>query len=63
MVAKFSLPYWWTTEEGKPIDEYDGWLLILVDEADKLGMDEKKIVGEAALSKVLGNHRFPAGTA
>jgi hypothetical protein len=60
-VAKFSLPYWWTTEEGKPIDEYDG-VLILVDEADKLGMDEKKIVGEAALSKVLGNHRFPAGT-
>jgi hypothetical protein len=60
-VSKFSLPYWWTTTEGKPIDEYDG-VLILVDEADKLGMDEKKIVGEAALSKVLGNHRFPVGT-
>jgi hypothetical protein len=60
-VAKFTLPYWWTTEEGRPIDEYDG-VLILVDEADKLGQDERKIVGEAALSKVLGNHRFPAGT-
>ena len=44
---------WWPTTEGKPIDEYDG-VIILVDEADKLGMDEKKIVGEAALSKMLG---------
>ena len=61
LVAKFTLPYWWYTTEGKPIDEYDG-VIILVDEADKLGMDEKKIVGEAALSKRLGNHDFPAGT-
>ena len=60
-VAKFTLPYWWTTTEGRPIDEYDG-VIILVDEADKLGQDEKKIVGEAALSKRLGNHDFPAGT-
>jgi hypothetical protein len=60
-VAEFTLPYWWNTIEGKPIDEYDG-VIILVDEADKLGMDEKKIVGEAALSKRLGNHDFPAGT-
>ena len=59
-VAKFTLPYWWTTTEGRPIDEYDG-VIILVDEADKLGQDEKKIVGEAALSKRLGNHGFPAG--
>lgn len=59
-IAKFTLPYWWFTTEGKPIDEYDG-IIILVDEADKLGMDEKKIVGEAALSKRLGNHDFPAG--
>jgi hypothetical protein len=59
-VSKFTLPYWWLTTEGKSLDEYDGGV-ILVDEADKLGMDEKKIVGEAALSKILGNHRFPPG--
>ena len=39
--------------------EYDGGI-ILVDEADKLGMDEKKIVGEAALSKILGSHKLSA---
>lgn len=59
-VSEFTLPYWWTTQESKPLDAYDGGI-ILVDEADKLGVDEKKIVGEAALSKVLGNHRFPPG--
>jgi hypothetical protein len=60
MVARFTLPYWWMTTEEKPIDEYDG-VLILIDEADKLGMDEKKIVGEAALSKRMGNHTLPPG--
>lgn len=60
MVAQFTLPYWWLTLEGKPLTDYDGGI-ILVDEADKLGMDEKKIVGEAALSKRLGNHDFPPG--
>lgn len=60
-VSVFTLPYWWKTTEGRNIDEYDG-IIILVDEADKLGIDEKKIVGEAALSKRLGNHDFPAGT-
>jgi hypothetical protein len=59
-VSKFTLPYWWMTTEGKPLDAYDGGI-IFIDEADKLGMDEKKIVGEAALSKMLGNHRFPPG--
>ena len=59
-VSKFTLPYWWTTIDGLPLDQYDGGI-ILVDEADKLGMDEKKIVGEAALSKILGSHRFPPG--
>ena len=59
-IAKFTLPYWYRTTEGKLLSEYDGGI-ILVDEADKLGMDEKKIVGEAALSKMLGSHRFPAG--
>jgi hypothetical protein len=59
-VSQFTLPYWWQSTEGKPLDAYDGGI-ILVDEADKLGMDEKKIVGEAALSKILGTHRFPPG--
>ena len=59
-IAKFTLPYWYRTTEGKLLSEYDGGI-ILVDEADKLGMDEKKIVGEAALSKMLGSHKFPAG--
>jgi hypothetical protein len=59
-VSQFTLPYWWMTTEGKPLDAYDGGI-ILVDEADKLGMDEKKIVGEAALSKILGTHKFPPG--
>ena len=60
MVSIFTRPYWWMTTEGKPLDFYTGGFII-VDEADKLGGDEKKIVGEAALSKVLGNHRFPPG--
>ena len=60
MVSVFTRPYWWMTTEGKPLDAYDGGLII-VDEADKLQSDEQKIVGEAALSKVLGNHRFPPG--
>lgn len=59
-VSEFTLPYWWTTTEGKLLNEYDGGI-IFIDEADKLGADERKIVGEAALSKVLGNHRFPPG--
>jgi hypothetical protein len=65
-VSKFSLPYWYYTldDHGKrtkqTLDEFDGGIL-LIDEADKLGMDEKKIVGEAALSKVLGDHSLPPG--
>lgn len=60
MDSVFTLPYWYRTTEGKLLSEYTGGLII-VDEADKLGMDEKKIVGEAALSKRLGNHDFPPG--
>ena len=40
-VSKFTLPYWWQSTEGKAIDSYDGGI-IFVDEADKLGMDEKE---------------------
>jgi hypothetical protein len=57
----FTRPYWfYDIEDGKPLDEYDGGL-IFVDEYDKMGVDEKKIVGEAALTKRLGNHNFPPG--
>ena len=61
-VSKFQLPYWYHDydEPEKTLDEYDGGIL-LIDEYDKLGLDEKKIVGEAALSKMLGNHRLPPG--
>jgi len=60
-VSVFTMPYWfYDIEDGKPLYEYDGGY-IFIDEADKLGLDEKKIVGEAALTKRLGNHNFPPG--
>lgn len=65
-LSEFALPYWYyvVDDRGKrakqTLDEFDGGIL-LVDEYDKLGMDEKKIVGEAALSKILGNHALPEG--
>ena len=61
-VSKFQLPYWYHDydEPEKTLDEFSGGIL-LIDEYDKLGLDEKKIVGEAALSKMLGNHRLPNG--
>jgi hypothetical protein len=60
-VAKFTLPYWYQDyDTGEPLDEFSGGIL-LIDEYDKLGLDEKKIVGEAALSKMLGNRKLPPG--
>lgn len=60
-VSVFTRPFWYyDIEDGLPLDAYDGGL-VFIDEADKLGLDEKKIVGEAALSKRLGNHNFPPG--
>lgn len=60
-VARFTLPYWYhDADTGETLDQFDGGIL-LIDEYDKLGLDEKKIVGEAALSKILGNHRLPPG--
>lgn len=56
----FTIPDWYITDEGLPLDAYTGGV-ILVDEIDKMGIDEKKIFGEAALSKVLGAHRLPPG--
>ena len=63
-ISKFTDPYWMYIEmpdgSWKHMSEFTGGIL-LIDEYDKLGQDEKKIVGEAALSKVLGTHRLPSG--
>ena len=61
IVSQFTLPYWYFDEETRePLDNFAGGV-ILLDEADKLQMDEKKIVGEAAFDKRLANHKFPPG--
>ena len=59
-ISKFTQPTWMFTPEGKHLSEYDGGFIV-VDEVDKLNLDEKKIVGEAALSKVLAGHKLPDG--
>jgi hypothetical protein len=59
-VSVYTEPFWWVTEEGKRLDEYDGGI-IFVDEADKMEVDVKKIMGEMALSGRCGPHRLPAG--
>jgi len=56
----FTEPFWFVTDEGKHLEEYDGGI-ILIDEADKMDVDIKKIAGEAALSRRLGPHRLPPG--
>ena len=58
--SEFTRPAWWTTSEGKPLEAYDGGIIV-VDEFDKMGTDEKKIFAEASLSKILGSHRLPPG--
>lgn len=56
----FTDPFWFRTREGKRLDEYDGGVIV-VDEADKMDTDLKKIIGEAALSGRLGPHYIPEG--
>lgn len=58
--SQFTDPFWWRTEEGKRLEEYDGGI-IFVDEADKMDVDMKKIIGEMALSGRCGPHILPAG--
>lgn len=58
--SRFSDPFFWVTQEGKRLEEYDGGIII-VDEADKMDVEVKKIIGEAALSKRLGPHSLPEG--
>jgi hypothetical protein len=60
MESIYTDPFWFRTKEGKRLDEYDGGI-ILVDEADKMDVDVKKVIGEAALSGRLGPHELPEG--
>jgi hypothetical protein len=56
----FSRPFFFRTDEGKLLSEYDGGV-IFVDEADKMDVDVKKVVGEMALSGRCGPHTLPKG--
>jgi hypothetical protein len=59
--SRFTRPDWWRTMmEDLPLEDYDGGIIV-VDEDDKLNPDEKKIFGEAALSKRLASHQLPPG--
>lgn len=65
--SKFSKPDWWFKTRnadnsfcGDGLEAFDGGVII-IDESDKLGVDEKKIMGEGALSKILGSHPLPPG--
>jgi hypothetical protein len=60
MESVYTDPFWFRTKEGKRLDEYDGGIIV-VDEADKMDVDVKKVIGEAALSGRLGPHQLPPG--
>lgn len=60
MESLYTDPFWFRTKEGKRLDEYDGGIIV-VDEADKMDVDVKKVIGEAALSGRLGPHVLPNG--
>lgn len=56
----FTDPFFWTTSEGKRLDQYDGGI-IFIDEADKADVDVKKVLGEGRLTGRFGPHRLPSG--
>lgn len=56
----FTDPFFWTTDEGKRLNEYDGGI-VFIDEVDKADVDVKKIFGEGRLSGRFGPHRLPPG--
>jgi hypothetical protein len=56
----FSRPFFFRTDEGKLLSEYDGGV-VFIDEADKIDTDVKKVVGEMALSGRCGPHKLPPG--
>jgi len=53
-------PFWFKTRDGKKLSDFDGGIVI-VDEADKMDTDTKKVIGEAALSGRLGPHVLHGG--
>jgi hypothetical protein len=53
-------PFWFRTKDGGRLNEFDGGIII-VDEADKMDTDVKKVIGEAALSGRLGPHTLAGG--
>ena len=57
---EFSLPFWWFTEQGKAMTEFDGGVLFC-DELDKAPVDVKKIMGELMYSGRCGPHKLPPG--
>lgn len=58
--SSYTSPFWWRTEEGDRLEEYEGGI-IFIDEADKMDVDVKKVVGEMALSGRCGPHQLPPG--
>lgn len=58
--SRYTDPFWWRTEDGKRLEEYEGGI-IFVDEADKMDVDVKKVIGEMALSGRCGPHVLPDG--
>ncbi len=56
----FTRPFFFVTEEGKRLEEYDGGV-VFIDEMDKADTDIKKVVGEMALSGRCGPHHLPPG--
>lgn len=60
MESVYTDPFWFRTKEGKRLSEYDGGI-VFVDEADKMDVDVKKVIGEAALTGRLGPHQLPPG--
>lgn len=56
----YTRPFWWRTEEGKYLEEYEGGI-VFIDEVDKADVDVKKILGEMAYSGKCGPHRLPPG--
>lgn len=58
--SQYTDPFWWRTTEGKRLEEYQGGV-IFIDEADKMDVDVKKVIGEMALSGRCGPHVLPEG--
>jgi hypothetical protein len=58
--SKYTDPFWWRTEDGQRLEEYDGGI-IFIDEMDKADVDVKKLMGEMALSGRCGPHKLPPG--